>query len=256
MAGSLAQLNRLVLRPDESEDTFNPSATFITLETSLRRVDHEDETPAYRDIARAGSDDLDDETSALRSTMQGFSSIEQDVRKQTTDTEKHVREHPDDVDTWIRYSVLHLKLTPESSNRTRGSLVDPATLPQSRASAEVTLSILARALEAHPANFNSVPLHLAYIKAAESFWSPEKVTARWQNVLRELGEKARTTGDGRPAAGMMQIWLGYIDWREGQGFGKRDEQHDGSSGVDEVIEVYAECLQKMQLDFKHGESAC
>jgi len=171
------------------------------------------------------------------------------VRDRTASMERHLKAHPEDVDSWISYSTLHLRLSPELANRSVNASIDPLKLPQNRASAEVTLSILARGLEADPANFLSTHLHIAYLRAAEAFWAPEKITGRWKNVIRELGDKHRSSGKGMEQ-GMIRIWLGYIDWREGAGWGKSEEK--GETGVDEVIEVYAECLEKLRAE-DYGE---
>jgi hypothetical protein len=137
---------------------------------------------------------------------------------------------------WITYSTLHLKLSPLASLNG----VDPSQLPQTRANVEVTLSILSRGLEAHPANIHSADLHLQYLQAAEAFWPAEKVTARWKNVLRELQDTSE--GAEVDQHGIMKVWLGYIAWREGVGFGK-----GGSTvGVDEVIDVYIECIETLR----------
>jgi len=167
------------------------------------------------------------------------------VRDRTTSMERHLKAHPEDVDSWISYSTLHLRLSPELANRSVNASIDPLKLPQNRASAEVTLSILARGLEADPANFLSTHLHIAYLRAAEAFWPPEKITGRWKNVIRELGDRYRSSGKGMEQ-GMIRIWLGYIDWREGAGWGKSEEK--GETGVDEVIEVYSECLEKLRME--------
>ena len=112
--------------------------------------------------------------------------------------------------------------------------------------------MLAKALN-HPPNFTSIPLHLAYIRAAEAFWTPEKVTKRWQNVLRELGERAHT--DKELESRLMDVWTGYIEWREGQGFGKQEDGQKGAGGVDEVLEVYTECLARLTTTPSDGDTS-
>ena len=232
-------LGRLLLRPDDTS-TFDSAAAFVAVDAPRARQLEVDDTPDYRSLSRPSSLQQDDELQTGESTLSGFSTLEADVRRQTAEMERHVKAKPTDVEAWIAYSTLHLKLSPDY---VPNALVDPLSLPQSRATAEVTLSILARGLEAHPSNFLSPTLHIAYIRAAEKFWPLEKVTGRWKNVLRELGERVGTPGAEDLEEGMMSVWLGYIEWREGQGFGKSDDR--GAGGVDEVIDVYIECLGKL-----------
>lgn len=95
--------------------------------------------------------------------------------------------------------------------------------------------MLERALSAHRANFNSTELHVAFLHAAEAFWPPDKVTQRWRNVISQL------TGHA-PEGEMIRLYLGYIDWREGQGLGSSGR--DG--GIDEVVNVYVEVLDRLR----------
>jgi len=182
------------------------------------------------------------------SSLSTSATVEQDVRRRTADMERQLKAQPNDVERWISYSTLHLRLSPELANRSVNAALDPLRLPQNRASAEVTLSILARGLDAHPDNFLSIPLHLAYLRAAEMFWPSDKITGRWKNVIRELGDRQRKIGKGMGQE-MIHIWLGYIEWKEGAGWGKSEEgQEKSETGVDEVIEVYVDCLEKLRME--------
>ena len=96
----------------------------------------------------------------------------------------------------------------------------------------------------------SAKLHIAYLHTAEAFWPASSVTERWKNVLRELEERGSTEVD----EGMMEVWLGYIQWREGQGFGKSTEGREGVGGVDEVVDVYTDCLARFYRNKSFGAS--
>nr|XP_031858056.1 uncharacterized protein CI109_006498 [Kwoniella shandongensis]KAA5525128.1 hypothetical protein CI109_006498 [Kwoniella shandongensis] len=234
-------LRRILVQPSDTSASFDPSSRFISFD--IRPPHDEANGPSYRSISHAQQED-DDDLAALQSVVGNYSTLEEEVRRQTAKIERHLRDNPNDTDVWIEYSKLHLRLSSEAE-RTIG-LVDPAKLPTTRARAEVTLSILSRALDATEENGWSTKLHLAYLHAAEAFWPAEKVTGRWKNVLRELGER----GGKEIEEGMMEVWLGYIAWREGQGFGKAEGK---SGGVDEVVDVYIDCLTKLQSGSTEGD---
>lgn len=188
--------------------------------------------PAYRSIAKEDSDE--EELEAIQAALGKVSTLEEDIRNRTAEYEKHLRDYPGDIDKWLEYSKLHLQLHSEAS--VSSATVDPAKQPTNRANAEVTLSILSRALE-HQPNFSSTELHIAYLRTAEVFWPTNKVTERWQNVIRTLGDRGASEED------MMGLYLGYIEWREGQGIGQTAQGSTG--GVDEVVDVYLDCLYKL-----------
>ena len=223
---------RLLLRPPQSNNAYDPKMLFISFDLPHRKPPEPFDLPTYRDISQPETED----TGLMEADLQGLSTVEQETRSRTIAAEQHLKQHPEDFDCWIAYSTLHLG---NSDTRAVGS--DPAQIPTTRAAAEVTLSILSRALSAAPENSVSTPLHIAYIHAAEAVWPPEQITERWKNVLRVLGEAMRN-GAKNMQDGMMGVWLAYLEWREGQGFGKSEEGKAGG-GVDEVVEVYAECLR-------------
>lgn len=201
---------------------------FLSFGEKPKRRAEGDELPAYRSIAR---DSDDEDLAEMHAAIGDVSTIEDDTKARRAAFEQQLRAHPDDIDSWIKYSTLHLDAEPSVANG-----VDPATQPITRANAEVTLSVLQRALEANRRNFLSPDLHVAFLRAAEAFWPTSKVTERWNNVMRQL------TDSGVPEEDMMGMYLAYIDWREGNGFGQTEV---ASGGVDEVVDVYAECLQRL-----------
>ncbi|OCF54309.1 hypothetical protein L486_08223 [Kwoniella mangroviensis CBS 10435] len=219
-------LQRILLLPSDDQ-AFDSSAPYIDFD--LKPARQATDLPSYRDIHQPQEDE-DLELAEIQGAIGSYSTLEEEVRRETVDTEQYLKSHRGDIDRWIKYSQLHLKLSPDLTSRSDVAQISSKT----RAEAEVTLSILSRALDAEEANFNSTKLHLAYLQAAEQFWPNDKVTNRWKNVLRELSEK-------NDQVDMMDLWLGYITWREGNGFGKGD-----GGGVDEVVEVYEECIGKLK----------
>ncbi|KAL1408845.1 hypothetical protein Q8F55_005659 [Vanrija albida] len=224
---------RILLRPAQGDSDLLDN--FTPFDLAPRRRVEEDSLPSYRAISKEDESD-EDELTVLQAVLGSASTVEDDVKARTIEFERHLASHPDDVDEWIKFAKLHLRLAPDAAS---SAFIDPAAQPTTRANAEVTLAMLTRAFEAHRDNFLSADLHKAFLDAAAVFWPPDKVTERWVNVLRALGDRGTTEES------LMPLYLGYIAWREGQGFGKAGDGSGG--GVDKVVEVYLECLDRLRL---------
>lgn len=209
---------RLLLRA--GAEAFNPASSFISLGAVARQASAD--LPGYRRIDQ--SDDLDNEDHAI----DGSYTAEGDQRRRVAETERHLQAHPDDVDMWIRYSTYHTSSASVSADQTRSQ-------------AEITLTILARAMD-EAGNFTSSKLHIAYLHAAETIWAPDKVTARWKTVLNEIDHRKQAISE---RIEILELWLAYLDWRSGAGFSK-----GSNGGVDGVVEVYVSCMDRFrrQLD--------
>lgn len=240
MDGSTSRhLKRIILRPSE-KGSYDPDTPFVAFESVPRRREIDD-TPDYR---RMNEPEVEDD--GEEDILSGLSTFEDDVRKRTADYERYLQLNPTDIDSWIAYSKLHLELDPGPSRKRSG-----LSSSTSHASAEVTLSILTRALDTlygRDHKFTSPDLHIAHIKAAQIVWPASKVTARWLEVIRELQT-------GKLDFDAMPIWLGYLDWCEGQGFGKPADGEESGGGVDGIVAVYEEALktagQSMRESRKH-----
>ena len=44
---------------------------------------------------------------------------------------------------------------------------------------------------------------------------------------------------------LMDLWLGYISWREGRGLGSRRAKGGAEGGIDDVVDIYAQCIDMM-----------
>ncbi|BEI89274.1 uncharacterized protein CcaverHIS019_0206360 [Cutaneotrichosporon cavernicola] len=224
---------RLLMRPKIAWEG-ELDADFLPLDTGKRRAlqDTEDDLPDYRAITKEQNED-DAEYGDMVAVLGDLPNVEDDLKAQRAEYERRLNTRPDDVEGWIKYSTMHLQdfsvaVVPDD-------LRDPAKAPQTLANAEVTLSVLQRAFDAHRANFASTALHIAYLRAAEQLWPADKVTERWKNVIVELGRSV-------PEEEMMKVYLAYIDWREGQGIGVTGSN---AGGVDEVTAVYIDCIERL-----------
>jgi hypothetical protein len=166
---------------------------------------------------------------------------EQTRRRAIVDFERRLKEAPEDVETWIAYAQLHLtkgSVKPDS----KGSRGKPEKITTAkRAEAEVATEILSKAFRASGKNKRDPRLHSAFFKLVQLFWPEHRVTASWKSVLSEL-----TAHDGtEDQATLMDLWLQYIEWREGRGLGSQKSQNTAegqSGGIEDVIEVYIECM--------------
>jgi hypothetical protein len=66
------------------------------------------------------------------------------------------------------------------------------------ARSEISLSILSRALSAHPANASSVILLLKQLRAGEEVWQEAKLAAEWADALK---------------IGGVELWMEWLEWR-------------------------------------------
>nr|ODN96674.1 hypothetical protein L204_03383 [Cryptococcus depauperatus CBS 7855] len=202
------------------------------------RQNKETDIPAWRSITHTVSDD-DDERD-IKAAIGSYTTLNQETVRKTIELEAHLHTCPTDISSWLTYSTLHL----QSSARVKSH--GPLGSAMTKAEAEVRLSILGKALDAAQENGHSVALHLAFLETAENVWPVGKVTRRWKNVLRQLEE---TDAGSEERVDIMAIWLGYIEWCQGPGFGRLKDRAEGDKevgAVDEVVEVYVECLERLK----------
>lgn len=184
------------------------------------------------------SDDLDEQETP-----------EQIQRRRVLEFERHLETHPDDSDQWIAFSSLHLE--DYSRGKTKGalglladaaSIEDPTARGGKTGAYDVALATLERAIKVSPHNASSPKLQSAFFALAQQVWPPGKVTERWQDVLRRL----QTSTERMNEKDLMDLWLGYISWREGRGLGASGARGKQSGGIDDVVAIYAQCIDMMR----------
>jgi hypothetical protein len=170
-------------------------------------------------------------------------SPDQLLRQRTISLERHLEEQPDDVDRWIEYSGLQSQLLhTKDAGRSATAVSAEMQASSKRGFAEVSMSILERALKASPRNRLSSKLQLEYMRIAEDVWPSAKITARWRWLLDQVGD-----ADERDERQYMDLWLAYLAWREGRGLGSHDQTSEGEAGgVEDVIAIYTECIGSMK----------
>jgi hypothetical protein len=167
------------------------------------------------------------------------------LKKRTIAFERHLEEQPHDISAWIDYARLHDDIFAGDSEEAAKVAQMTAEMKASskRGRAEVSLSILDKALQVLEQNRFSSRLQLEYMRIVEDVWPPGKITARWKWLLEVMGN-ARS---GRDEREYMDIWLAYIGWRESRGLGTHSNgDRTESGGVDDVIAIYTECISIMR----------
>lgn len=126
--------------------------------------------------------------------------------------DSHLSSHPEDVEKWIAYATSIAE-----RNHSQGH--------SRRALSEVALATLSRAIEAHPANAQSVELQVAFMKAAGRVWKANKLISKWEELLN--------SPHGLSFTEIATLWLEYLDYRETTG------------SLSDALDTYAACLTRL-----------
>ncbi|KAJ3803379.1 NRDE-2, necessary for RNA interference-domain-containing protein [Lentinula aff. detonsa] len=100
--------------------------------------------------------------------------------------EQQISADPSSIDNWLRLLSQTLSTTNITTKDAR------------KARSSQTISILSRALSAHPANMNSTLLRIKYLRAIDEVWIESKCFAEWENAVKLEN---------------IDIWMEYLEWR-------------------------------------------
>ena len=158
-----------------------PSSRVTNPEDSYRKItskddDHSDDSMSISEEEDASSSDGDDlDTTAMSALQTTLKSLEEQL---ATD--------PSSISNWL--SLLFHTLSTIPSDAKNSSLMK----------SEITLSILSRALEAHPDNKTSKALLLRYLLSGEEVWADAKLADEWEHALDRDS---------------VDIWVEWLDWK-------------------------------------------
>jgi hypothetical protein len=102
------------------------------------------------------------------------------------DLEQRISSDPSSISSWtslLRHTLSAIPLTSRNATKARS---------------DITLSILSRALSAHPDNSLSKVLRLQYLRAGEEIWHDSKLRAEWEDALK---------------VGGVDVWMEWLEWR-------------------------------------------
>lgn len=148
--------------------------SYRTITASKHDAYSDDETESSED-ERSDSSDDDSDTTPMTSLQATLKSLEEQLSAD-----------PTSISTWLSLLSHTLSTVPITSRNA----------PKARS--EITLSILQRALSAHPQNASSKALRLRYLKAGEETWHESKLRAEWEDALK---------------VGGIEMWIEWLDWR-------------------------------------------
>ncbi|OJT03082.1 Protein NRDE2 -like protein [Trametes pubescens] len=177
-----------LLASAENKFKYEEEDGFLRITTNRPRKDEQ----AYRDIELTKQRDPLDSDQSESSEESASSDDESDTTPMTSlqatlkGLEEKLAAKPDDIPAWL--SLLAHTLT----------TVPSTTKNASKARAEITVSVLSRALAAHPSNARSKNLRLRYMKAGEELWQDGKLQAEWEEAVK---------------VGDIEIWMAWLDWR-------------------------------------------
>jgi hypothetical protein len=184
-----AQPTRRILRSAQNEYKYQEVDGFLPVPSSKSHSRAKD-VEEYRDIV--GDHDLHSDSSDLysegaESDGEDSDTISIDARQATLkELEKRLESNPTSISTWLSLLSNSLSTIPLHSKNA----------PKVRA--DISLSILSRAISAYSANKGSVILRLELLAIGEEVWNIEKLRQEWEEAL---------------SLGSIELWMAWLDWR-------------------------------------------
>lgn len=174
-----------LLGSSEDKYKYHEVDGFLRLDSNKPRKN----TPAYLEIVpnKLGSDSESSdsaeaaESSASESDTTPLTALQETLKE----IETRISTCPSDIASWLRLLSHTL------------STVAITTKNATRARSEITLSVLTRALSAHPDNARSRSLRIKYLKAGEEIWPEEKLRSEWEDALK---------------VNDIELWMTWLDW--------------------------------------------
>lgn len=179
---------RRLLPSAEDKYKYDEVEGFLRLR-SLRRRENDQSyrriTASKHDVdsdASASSEAEDSETSEDNSDTTPMTSLQATLKS----LEKKIAADPSSISAWLSLLSHTLSTTSMTSKNA------------SKARSEIAVSVLSRALSAHPSNVSSKTLRLRYLKAGEEIWHESKLRSEWEEALR---------------IGGTEIWMEWLNWK-------------------------------------------
>ncbi|KZT30683.1 hypothetical protein NEOLEDRAFT_1126287 [Neolentinus lepideus HHB14362 ss-1] len=205
---------RRLLTSDSHNYKYKETEGFLRVRSGRQRP----EDQSYRSILNRRTDRDSGSSGSSGSETEDSITSDDDVAATTLTAlqiklkalEERLSTDPSQVSVWLsllQYSLSNVPVTSKNAARVRS---------------EITTSILARALSAHPDNRKLTLLRLKYVAAGEELWHKSKVRAEWESALQEADD--------------VEVWIAWLDWR----------LRKGERGMDGIMEDAGRVLNKLQ----------
>ncbi|EMD42012.1 hypothetical protein CERSUDRAFT_110552 [Gelatoporia subvermispora B] len=203
---------RRLLPSSRDKDKYQEVEGFLRI--SFSRKQHAE--PSYRSITASKHDARDSESGSSSSDNEASDDVDDDsdtipmssLQETIKTLEERLAADPSSVSTWLSLLSYTLSTVPLISKNA----------PKARS--DITLSVLSRALEAHPSNARSKILRLKYLKAGEEAWNWGRLRDEWEDTLK---------------IGGADLWVEWLDWRV------RTADH----GIDGIVEDSSRALRSL-----------
>ena len=170
------------------------SGEFIAL-SEHKELQDDDVHDSYRSIERRQSHESDSDASSSQSSESESGHTLTAEQHTIKALEMTLGSSPSDIESWLKLLDI--------STKSLSVLTKQAT----RARAEISVSLLRRAIDAHPDNIASFQLRLLYLEQCCELWSEEKLREEWEDVLNSLGSPQS------PPWKRAIVWLNWLEWR-------------------------------------------
>ncbi len=171
-----------------SEDKYRYREIDGFLRIATKRTPNDDQ--AYREIELSkqpyDSDNSEDSEESASSDDDADTIPLSSLQSTLKSLEEKLAADPQDVSNWLSLLSHTLSTVPIASKHAH------------RVRADLTLSVLERALSAHPNNARSKTLRLKYIRAGEELWQRDELSAKWEDAVK---------------VDDTEIWIAWLDWR-------------------------------------------
>lgn len=176
-------------------------------EDSYRAITANDEDNSDSDSSASKREDQSEDGSDSESDSPALTSHQLTLK----DLDQSLAADPSSVETWLLLLSHTLSTVPTTSKNA------------TKARSEISLSILGRAMAAHPQNATSKLLLLKNIKAGEDIWHESRVRSEWEAAIK---------------VGGVEIWMEWLEWR----------LRRSNKGIDSIVDDAVRALNALDSD--------
>lgn len=192
---------------------------FIPLEKQFSRP----KGSLYQDPFEALETRVDESTSSSGESDDDLNSpyvAGSELREELVTLDNQTRSQPADISAWLKLAHLQAKVLEAEASWNSSSIAERSGAPMNnlfrldrRGLADVQLSIIDKALQAHPKNRQSIRLRLGRLQhvVANGLWDLDEIRSEWHRLLATFDGKG-TQSDQATAQEAVTVWTQYAVW--------------------------------------------